>query len=154
MPLVPESRRSRQDVKASISSQFWEQPVHSTQSLDGQLWSLPCEPPALNLTGSSGLSRTQQLLAAQAARVPFFPSYDGSSDGLVSALGGGGAWLPALPRAALHAGSRWVRHPPACLPTWSWNHPPPFLFPPLKPPHTRCWTGCWPRPGARAGGPL
>jgi hypothetical protein len=84
MPLVPESRRSRQDVKASVASQFWEQPVHSTKSVDGQLWLLPCEPPALNLTGASGLSRTQQLLAAQAVRVPFFPSYDGSNDGLVS----------------------------------------------------------------------
>lgn len=83
MPLVPESRRSRQDVKASIGSQFWEQPAHSTKSVDGQLWSLPCEPPPLNLTGSSGLSRTQQLLAAQAVGVPLFPSYDGSSDGLV-----------------------------------------------------------------------
>ena len=83
MPLIPERLRSRQDVKASIGSQFWEQPVHSTKSVDGQLWSLPCEPPALNLTGSSGLSRTQQLLATQAVRVPFFPSYDGSSDGLV-----------------------------------------------------------------------
>lgn len=87
MPLIPETRRARQDVKASISSQFWEQPVHSTRSLDGQLWSLPAEPPALNLTGSSGLSRTQQLIAAQAVRVPFFPSYDGSSDGLVSRAG-------------------------------------------------------------------
>jgi hypothetical protein len=83
MPLIPERLASRQAVKASIGSQFWEQPVHSSKSVDGQLWSLPCEPPALNLTGSSGLSRTQQLLAAQAVRVPFLPSYDGSSDGLV-----------------------------------------------------------------------
>lgn len=89
MPIIPESRRSRQDVKASIAAQFWEQPVHSTRSLDGQLWALPCEPPPLNLTGSSGLSRTQQLIAAQAVRVPFFPSYDGGAEGLVGAWGAG-----------------------------------------------------------------
>lgn len=88
MPIVSEKAASRQNVKSSIASQFWEQPVHSTKSLDGQLWSLPCEPPALNLTGSSGLSRTQQLLAAQAVRVPFFPSYDGASDGVVGAAWG------------------------------------------------------------------
>ena len=85
MPLIPERLASRQAVKASIGSQFWEQPVHSSKSVDGQLWSLPCEPPPLNLLNSSGLSRTQQLLAAQAVRVPFLPSYDGSSDGLVGA---------------------------------------------------------------------
>lgn len=93
MPIVSERAASRQNVKSSISSQFWEQPVHSTKSLDGQLWSLPCEPPALNLTGSSGLSRTQQLLAAQAVRVPFFPSYDGASDGVVSGAGVEALWV-------------------------------------------------------------
>ncbi|PRW57399.1 TRIGALACTOSYLDIACYLGLYCEROL chloroplastic [Chlorella sorokiniana] len=100
MPIVSEKAASRQNVKSSIASQFWEQPVHSTKSLDGQLWSLPCEPPALNLTGSSGLSRTQQLLAAQAVRVPFFPSYDGASDGVVLdrviAKAGGRRWWTAL----------------------------------------------------------
>ncbi|PSC71107.1 rRNA-processing EFG1 [Micractinium conductrix] len=100
MPIIPESRRSRQDVKASIAAQFWEQPVHSTRSLDGQLWALPCEPPPLNLTGSSGLSRTQQLIAAQAVRVPFFPSYDGGAEGLVLdrvlARAGGQRWWAAL----------------------------------------------------------
>lgn len=83
MPLIPEKLASRNDVKSSIACQFWEQPSHSTRSIDGQVWSLPCEPPALNLTGSSGLSRTQQLIAAQALGVPAFPSYDASSQGLV-----------------------------------------------------------------------
>lgn len=87
MPIVSEKAASRQGVKSSIGSQFWEQPVHSARTLDGQLWSLPGEPPPLALTGASGLSRTQQLLAAQAVRVPFLPSYDGSSEGLVSAAG-------------------------------------------------------------------
>lgn len=98
MPLIPEKLASRQDVKSAIACQFWEQPSHSTRSIDGQAWSLPCEPPALNLTGSSGLSRTQQLVAAQALGVPAFPSYDAHSEGLVGggrasggcAQGGGG----------------------------------------------------------------
>ena len=84
MPLIPERLRSRADVKSAISSQFWEQQVHSTRSIDGVVWALPCEPPALNLVGSSGLSRTQQLLAVQALGVPALPSYDGNSEGVVS----------------------------------------------------------------------
>ncbi|KAL4452107.1 hypothetical protein ABPG75_007769 [Micractinium tetrahymenae] len=100
MPVTPESRQSRRDVKASIAAQFWEQPVHSSKSLDGQLWALPAEPPALSLTGSSGLSRTQQLIAAQAVRIPFVPSYDGSADGAVLdrvlARAGGQRWWAAL----------------------------------------------------------
>mgnify|MGYP001113895037 CR=1 FL=1 len=84
MPLIPEKLSSRQDVKSAIACQFWEQPSHSPRSIDGQVWSLPCEPPALNLTGSSGLSRTQQLLAAQALGLPAAPSYDADCEGLVS----------------------------------------------------------------------
>lgn len=85
MPLIPERLQSRQDVKSAIACQFWEQPSHSTRSIDGLVWSLPCEPPALNLTGSSGLSRTQQLIAAQALGAPAVPSYDANSEGLVGA---------------------------------------------------------------------
>lgn len=88
-------------MKASIASQFWEQPVHSPKSLDGQLWALPAEPPALSLTGSSGLSRTQQLIAAQAVRIPFLPSYDGSADGAVGAAGARKQQWPCLPAACL-----------------------------------------------------
>ena len=91
MPIIPEKLALRQDVKSSIACQFWEQPSHSTRSIDGQVWSLPCEPPALNLTGSSGLSRTQQLIAAQALGVPAFPSYDASAQGLVRRAGAGRA---------------------------------------------------------------
>eukprot|EP00887_Chlorella_sp_A99_P007649 scaffold20.g7649.t1 len=98
--LVPEKRTSRHAVRQAISSQFWEQAVHSSRSIDGQVWQLPCEPPALSLTGSSGLSRTQQLLAAQAVGVPALPSYDGSSQGLVLdrvlAKLGGQRWWTAL----------------------------------------------------------
>lgn len=86
MPLIPEKRASRQSSRNAINSQFWEQPVHSAKSIDGLSWSLPCEPPTLDLTGPSGLSRTQQLIASQALRVPFFPSYDASSGGLVSLI--------------------------------------------------------------------
>lgn len=64
------------------------------------MWQLPCEPPALNLTGSSGLSRTQQLIASQSLGIPAVPSYDAKSGGLVLdriiAKVGGRRWWAAL----------------------------------------------------------
>ena len=86
MPVVPEKLSSRRGSRSAIASQFWESAEHSTRYIDGQAWELPCEPPALNLTGSSGLSRSQQLIAAQSLGVPAFPSYDGNSGGLVRYL--------------------------------------------------------------------
>jgi hypothetical protein len=83
MPVVPEKLSSRHGSRSAIASQFWECAEHSTRYIDGQAWELPCEPPALNLTGSSGLSRSQQLIAAQSMGVPVFPSFDGNSGGLV-----------------------------------------------------------------------
>ena len=83
MPVVPEKLSSRHGSRSAIASQFWECEEHSTRYIDGQAWELPCEPPALNLTGSSGLSRSQQLIAAQSVGVPVFPSFDGNSGGLV-----------------------------------------------------------------------
>ncbi|KAH7622361.1 hypothetical protein NADE_004948 [Nannochloris sp. 'desiccata'] len=83
MPVVAEKLSSRHGSRKAIASQFWESAEHSTRYIDGQVWELPCEPPALNLTGSSGLSRSQQLIAAQALRLPVVPSYDGNSGGLV-----------------------------------------------------------------------
>jgi len=84
MPVVAEKLSSRHGSRKAIASQFWESPEQSTRYIDGQVWELPCEPPALNLTDSSGLSRSQQLIAAQALRLPVVPSYDGNSGGLVS----------------------------------------------------------------------
>jgi hypothetical protein len=84
MPLIPEKQVPRNAVRSGISSQFWEQPVHSSRSIDGLVWSLPGEPGPLSLTLSSGLSRTQQVKAVQALGLPALPSYDGSSNGVVS----------------------------------------------------------------------
>ena len=86
MPLHPEKLASRQEVRGAITSQFWEQAVQSTRSLDGVTKTLPSEPPPLSQAGPSGLSRTQQLLAAQALSVPALPSYDGSEGGVVRIL--------------------------------------------------------------------
>ena len=82
--IVPEIRQPRHRTRSAIASQFWESVEHSSRSIDGQVWELPCEPPALNLTGCSGLSRSQQLIAAQALGAPVVPSFDGNSDGVVS----------------------------------------------------------------------
>lgn len=100
MPIVPEKLSSRQRSRSAISSQFWESPEHSARYIDGQVWQLPCEPPALNLTGTSGLSRTQQLIASQSLGIPAVPSYDANSGGLVLdriiAKVGGRRWWTAL----------------------------------------------------------
>jgi hypothetical protein len=84
MPIIPEKLSSRNGSRSAIASQFWESAEHSPRYIDGQVWELPCEPPALNLVGASGLSRAQQLLSAQSMGAPFLPSYDASSGGLVS----------------------------------------------------------------------
>lgn len=81
--IVPELRHSRHRTRSAIASQFWESAEHSSRSIDGQVWELPCEPPALNLTGSSGLSRSQQLIAAQSLGAPAIPSFDSNSGGWV-----------------------------------------------------------------------
>lgn len=86
MPLLPEKLSSRGEVRGSIASQFWDQPAQSAKSLEGLVRTLPCEPPPLQQCGHSGLSRAQQLVAAQALDVPFFPSYVASEGGLVSSL--------------------------------------------------------------------
>ena len=83
MPIRPEKGTSRQEVRDAIASQFWEQPVQSARTVEGLTHTLPCEPPPLTQTGFSGLSRTQQLVAAQALGVPVFPSYDHASGGVV-----------------------------------------------------------------------
>ena len=84
MPVLPERLTSRQEVRDAIGAQFWDMPVQSARSADGLTWSLPCEPAPLAQTYPSGLSRTQQLLAAQAVLLPALPAFDGAAGGVVS----------------------------------------------------------------------
>lgn len=83
MPIVPEKMSARQGSRSSLSSQFWESTEHSTRYIDGRVWKLACEPPALYINGSSGVSRSQQLVALQALGIPAIPSYDQHSGGVV-----------------------------------------------------------------------
>lgn len=83
MPLVPEGARPRQDVRASIAGQFWGMETASASSIDGKTDLLPCEPVALGPTASTGLSRCQQLIAAQALAIPALPSYCHRDGGVV-----------------------------------------------------------------------
>lgn len=83
MPLVPEKLRARQEVRAALGSQFWGQEAASPRSIDGKTVLNPCEPVPLGLMAPSGLSRTQQLLAAQALGILALPSYLGDRGGLV-----------------------------------------------------------------------
>ena len=84
MPLVPEKLNSRQEVRNAISSQFWDQPVHSARSLDGTARTLACEPPSVGQTAASGLLRSQELLATQAAGLPLIPGFCKHHGGVVS----------------------------------------------------------------------
>ena len=85
--MIPERLTARQEVRQAIDVHFWEQPIQSAHALDGLAYSLPAEPlPLAPLP--SGLSRTQQLLAAQALSIPVLPAFDGREGGVVR--------LPAL----------------------------------------------------------
>ncbi len=84
MPVLPDKLSQRQKVRGAIAAQFWEQPIASSRAIDGIARTLPCEPPPLSQTAPSGLSRSQQLLAAQALHIPALPAFDGSHGGLVS----------------------------------------------------------------------
>lgn len=92
MPIVPERVRTRQEVRGAINGQFWGQEVATPRSIDGKGQSLPCEPVPLGLTTPPGISRTQQLLAAQAWGLPAMPGYCGESGGLVREEGVPMAW--------------------------------------------------------------
>ncbi|KAL6779624.1 hypothetical protein ACKKBG_A13060 [Auxenochlorella protothecoides x Auxenochlorella symbiontica] len=100
MPLVPEKLRARQEVRAALGSQFWGQEAASPRSIDGKTVLNPCEPVPLGLMAPSGLSRTQQLLAAQALGILALPSYLGDRGGLildrVLARIGGRTWWATL----------------------------------------------------------
>lgn len=86
MPVLPDKLSQRQKVRGAIAAQFWEQPISSSRSIDGIARTLPCEPPPLPQTAPSGLSRSQQLLAAQALHIFALPAFDGNHGGLVSRL--------------------------------------------------------------------
>ena len=86
MPIVPEKLNSRQEVRNAISSQFWDQTVHSARSTDGTARTLACEPPPVSQTAASGLLRSQALLTTQAAGVPVMPGYCKHHGGVVSYL--------------------------------------------------------------------
>ena len=62
---------------------FWESKEHSSRYIDGIAWKLPCEPSSMILNASSGVSRSQQLIAAHSIGIPVVPSYDQHSGGLV-----------------------------------------------------------------------
>ncbi|CAL8462881.1 g2415 [Coccomyxa elongata] len=112
MAFLPEKLSSRGEVRGSIASQFWDQPAQSAKCLDGLVRTLPCEPPPLQQCSTSGLSRTQQLVAAQALDLPFFPSYVASEGGLVcdracARIGGKKWWSTVSGRARLQ---RMLKH--------------------------------------------
>ena len=87
MPLLPEKLSSRGEVRGAVASQFWDQSVQSPKSLDGLVRTLPCEPPPLSQSASSGLTRSQQMVAAQALDLPFTPAYAADEGGAVRAHG-------------------------------------------------------------------
>lgn len=83
MPLISEKSKSRSNARNALHSQFWECEEHSARYLDGITCKLPCEPTSLSMTSPSGISRSQQLVAAQSVGIPFIPSYDGHGGGVV-----------------------------------------------------------------------
>lgn len=83
MPLLPEKLGSRGEVRGAIGSQFWDQSVQSPVSINGLVCTLPCEPPPLLMSAASGLTRSQQMVAAQALDIPFTPSFVADEGGVV-----------------------------------------------------------------------
>ncbi|KAL3142995.1 hypothetical protein ABBQ38_003276 [Trebouxia sp. C0009 RCD-2024] len=113
MPIVPEKLNSRQEVRNAISSQFWDQTVHSVRSLDGTARTLACEPPPVGQTGASGLVRSQELLTTQAAGVPLMPGFCKHHGGVVldrvlARVGGRQWWANLSGRAK--AQQIWAAH--------------------------------------------
>lgn len=75
MPVIPEKRQLDNRVQGGLGAQFWAQPVQSSRTLVGSTCTVPCEPPPLPLCAPSGLSRTQLVVASQAAGLPAFPGW-------------------------------------------------------------------------------
>ncbi len=97
MPVIPEKSNR---VRSAVHAQFWDQASHSPRSIDGVAWQLPCEPASMPLSALSGISRSQQLIAAQTLGVPALPSYDEHNGGLVLDRNvlkiGGDSWWSAV----------------------------------------------------------
>jgi hypothetical protein len=91
MPVIPEKRQLDARVRGALGAQFWAQPVESGRAVVGATAATPCEPPPLPLAAPSGLSRTQLLVAAQAAGLPFFPGWCEAHGGTVRGRAAG-AW--------------------------------------------------------------
>jgi hypothetical protein len=83
MPIIPERNNARRGSRSALHSQFWESQEHSSRYIDGVAWKLPCEPSSMTLHSSSGISRSQQLIAAQSVGIPVVPSYDQHGGGVV-----------------------------------------------------------------------
>lgn len=63
-------------MKPVLSSQFWNESVSSSRSIDGISHGLPAEPPPLGIVTGTRLSRSQQLLMLQRfLGIPCTPSY-------------------------------------------------------------------------------
>ncbi|CAK0784857.1 hypothetical protein CVIRNUC_008062 [Coccomyxa viridis] len=106
MPLLPEKLGSRGEVRGAIGSQFWDQSVQSPVSINGLVCTLPCEPPPLLMSAASGLTRSQQMVAAQALDIPFTPSFVADEGGVVldrvyARVGGKQWWANVNGRARL-----------------------------------------------------
>lgn len=98
--IVPDREAFRRDLLATVSSQGSYQSVTSTASLDGLAQAAPgCTPP-LPLLSPNGLSRTQFIIAGQAASLPCVPTYNHAQGGVVLdrvlASTGRDSWWAAL----------------------------------------------------------
>lgn len=68
-------------MKPILPSQFWNEEVSSSRSLDGVVHALRAEPPPLGLVAGSRLSRSQQLLLLQRfLGIPCTPSFAVDAD--------------------------------------------------------------------------
>ena len=76
------SASSSSTMTTMLDSLFWNKETESSRSVEGEVQSLPFEPPPLSLLRSSRLVRSQQILLLQDyGSFPFTPSF---SDGALS----------------------------------------------------------------------
>lgn len=68
-------------MRSILPSQFWNEEVSSSRSLDGVAHAVPAAPPPLGLVAGTRLSRSQQLLLLQRfLAIPCTPSYAVDAD--------------------------------------------------------------------------
>lgn len=98
--ITPEKQLLRASVLDTLHAHFWQLPSQSAASLDGCTVLAPGAPAPLPACAPSGLSRTQFLVAAQAATLPAFPSVCQAEGGVVAdrvlLQTGGQRWWAAL----------------------------------------------------------